>query len=151
MLAVRFYDVATAVHVMAVVVAFGWTFVTPAVGPWLRTTHPEALPAWHDAQVRLSRMLVTPAMVVVLLVGIYLASDADVWDQAWVSIPLLILLVLFGMLHGLVVPRERRLASLSLDGPGRDYDVLMRQTTLLESLQGVLVLAAILLMVAKPT
>jgi uncharacterized membrane protein len=151
MLAVHFYDVAAAVHVMAVVAAFGWTFVTPAIGPWLRTTHPEALPAWHEAQVRLIRMLVTPAMVVVLLVGVYLASDADVWDQVWVSIPLLILLALFGILHGLVVPRERQLAEMSLDGPGRDYDALMRQTTLIESLQALLVLVAILLMVAKPS
>ena len=38
-----------------------------------------------------------PAIGVVLLAGIYLATDAELWDQAWVGISLLLLFVIAGL------------------------------------------------------
>lgn len=43
MLALQFYDAVVAVHVMAIVVAFGVVFTYPVVLPWLRRTHPGSL------------------------------------------------------------------------------------------------------------
>ena len=63
--------------------------------------------------------VMTPAMVVVLGSGIYLASDRDLWDRPWVSIPMVILIVLFGLGGAFFAPRERDLAVLAerdLDG-----------------------------------
>src|SRR4051794_40116163 len=105
MLAVTFTSVVIALHVMAVVIAFGVLFAYPVLLPTLQRAQPGAMPAVHEGFVRLHRMVVAPAMVVVLLAGIYLASDEDAWSESWVSIPLVILLVLFGVLHGFLVPQ----------------------------------------------
>jgi uncharacterized membrane protein len=138
---VTFTSVVVAVHVMAVVIAFGVLFAYPVL---LRTS---ALPALHEGLIRLHRMVVTPAMVVVLLAGIYLASDLDVWDQSWVSIPLLLLLILFGLLHGAIVPAHRRLAAAA---PGPDYDAQLSRLNSLAMVAAALVLVAIFFMVVKP-
>ena len=96
MLAITFYSVVLSVHIMAVVVAFGFSFAYPLVMTWARRAHPEAMPAFHEASLRVNRMITSPALVVVLLAGVYLASDADVWSETWVSVPLLILIVIGG-------------------------------------------------------
>jgi hypothetical protein len=139
--AVTFTSVVVAVHVMAVVIAFGVLFAYPVL------VRSAALPALHEGLIRLHRMVVTPAMVVVLLAGIYLASDLDVWDQSWVSTPLLLLLVLFGLLHGAIVPTHRRLAAAA---PGPDYDAQLSRLNAYAMVAAALVLVAIFFMVVKP-
>ena len=47
MLAIQFYDVVVAVHVMAIVLAFGVTFAYPIIGPYMAKNAPAALPALH--------------------------------------------------------------------------------------------------------
>ena len=47
---IEFYDVVLAVHIAAVVIAFGGVFAYPVVIPWAKRTHPEALPALHAMQ-----------------------------------------------------------------------------------------------------
>jgi uncharacterized membrane protein len=138
---ITFTSVVVAVHVMAVVVAFGVLFAYPVL---VRTA---ALPALHEGLVRLHRTVVTPAMVVVLLAGIYLASDLDVWDQSWVSIPLVVLLALFGLLHGAIVPAHRRLAAAAA---GADQDAELSRLTTFATVAAALVLVAIFFMVVKP-
>jgi uncharacterized membrane protein len=96
----------------------------------------------------------SPAMVVVLICGIYLASDADVWSEVWVSVPLVILIVIGGLSGAYFAPRERELARLARDGaagaPGAAYDDLFRQVTTVAYANCALVLIAIFFMAAKP-
>jgi len=156
MLALEFFDVVVSLHVMAIVVAFGILFAYPIVLPWLRRTQPEVMPALHAAQTRLGRMLITPAMVVALAAGIYLASDAHVWDQSWVTVPLIILIVLFGLGGALFTPTERKLADLARRDlaaggePSAEYDALLKRYLTIEVAAAMLVLVAIFFMVAKP-
>jgi small-conductance mechanosensitive channel len=138
------------------VVAFGITFAYPVFVPWIRRTHPAAMPAIHDAQDRLGRMLQTPGMVVVLLAGIYLASDADVWDQLWVTVPLVILVVIFGLGGAFFAPKARELGALArrdLAARGElspEYDALLTRVLQVGVTTAMLVLVAIFFMVAKP-
>jgi uncharacterized membrane protein len=148
MLAITFTSVVIALHVMAVVAAFGVLFVYPVLLPWLQRTQPGAMPAVHDALVRVHRMVVTPAMVIVLLAGIYLASDEDVWSESWVSIALVIILVLFGVVHGFLVPQHRQLARAGVGGA--DYEARFSRLVAAAGAAGVLVLVAIFFMVVKP-
>lgn len=155
MLAVTFESVVTAIHVMAVVAAFGVVFAYPVVVPWIRQAHPEAVPAVHEAQERIGRRLVNPAMGVVLLAGIYLASKYEVWDEVWVSVPLLILLVLGALFGAVFIPTERRLAQLSrrdlqAGGLGAEYDAAAARLRAFQLVAAALVLVAIFFMVAKP-
>ncbi len=157
-LAIQFFDVIVAVHVMCVVAAFGVTFAYPVVIPWLRATHPSAMPTVHATQARIGRRLIGPVSTLVLLTGIYLATDRNLWDQAWVTVPFVIIIILFGLAGAFFTPRDRRLAELAERDLGADrggtlggeYDALLRQTAIVGLLYPLLVLIAIFFMVAKP-
>jgi uncharacterized membrane protein len=158
--AVFFYDVVRALHVAAAILAFGVVFTYPVIGKVIRSRDPRAVPALHAAQAHLSRFFITPAMAVLLAAGIYLASDRDYWDQTWVTVPLVILLVLFGLVGGFFAPRERRLAELAqrdVDAAqggevkfSEEYETLANSWAAVGGLAGVLVLVAVFFMVAKP-
>jgi uncharacterized membrane protein len=142
-LAVQFYDVVVAVHVMAIVAAFGSWFAYPLLVP-----HGDA--AAHRAQARVARMVVTPAGTLALLAGIYLASDRSYWDRSWVGIPLVILIVLMGITGSYFVPRQLRLAELAEAGAGADYDALATRVARVAGIAAALVLVAVFFMVVKP-
>jgi uncharacterized membrane protein len=156
MLAITFYNVVLAVHIMAVVTAFGVTFAYPIFVPWLRRTHPTAMPAIHDSRDRIGKLLISPGMAVILLAGIYLASKADAWSESWVSVPLVIL-VLIGAMGGMFFsPNERKLGELArrdlAEGGtlSAEYDALFTRVAAVGLANIGLVLAAIFFMVAKP-
>jgi len=93
--------------------------------------------------------LVTPAMVVVLLAGAYLATDRGAWAEPWVSATLVILFVLFGITGAFFGPQERRAAELASRG-GPQYDALVGRLRLGALVAALLVVAAVVLMVVQP-
>ena len=153
---VTFYSVVLAVHIMAVVIAFGTSFAYPAFMPWARKNHPQAMPVIHAMSDRLGRLVMSPAMVIVLLAGIYLASDADAWSETWVSVPLVILLVIGGLGGMFFAPNERKLGELAtrdLANGGElsaEYDELFKRVAVAGLTVCALVLIAIFFMAAKP-
>lgn len=153
---VTFYGVVKSIHVFAVVFAFGVTFSYPIVLGWLRANHPEVLPTFHRMQGRIGRLMVTPGMIVILLTGIYLASDGDFWKEQWVTIPFVILIILFGMGGAYFSPRERKIAETAdrdLSGGGTlgaEYDKQAKGLAVGGTIAGVLIVLAVFLMVAKP-
>jgi uncharacterized membrane protein len=156
MLAMDFTSVIVAVHVMAVVVAFGVTFAYPVFLPYLRRHHPQMMPAVHEAQGLVGRRLIMPGMAVILIAGIYLASKLDVWSEVWVTVPLVILLIIGGLGGMFFTPNERRLTELArrdLDTGGElgpEYAALFSRVALVGATSSALVLIAIFFMVAKP-
>ena len=141
--AIVFYDVVLSIHVMAVVAAFGVWFAYP-----LLVTRGDA--AAHRAQVRVARMVVTPAGSLALLAGVYLASDRSYWSEVWVSVPLVILVVLLGITGAYFIPRQERLAELAEAGGGPAYAALAVQVARVAFASAGLVVVAIFFMVAKP-
>jgi uncharacterized membrane protein len=153
--AITFYGFVLSIHIMAVVVAFGTLFAYPVLLPWARQAHPAAMPVIHDLRDRLRKTVLSPAMGLVLLAGIYLASKADVWSEAWVTVPLVILLLIGGLDGMFFAPRERQLAALSrrdLESGelSAEYDDLFRQVAVAGYAVCGLVLVAIFFMAAKP-
>ena len=150
MVALRVYDVILSLHVMAVVVAFGVVFTYPVVLPWLRRHHPGSMAVAHQAQGRLGSSLISPAATVALLAGAYLATDAGLWSEVWVTIPLIILLAILGVGGAVFAPAERRLAELaSGDIASPEYDAAFKRIMPLYVAVAVAVLVAIFLMVTK--
>jgi uncharacterized membrane protein len=153
---ITFYGLVLAVHIMAVVVAFGTSFAYPAFMPWARKNHPQAMPVIHEMSDRLGRLVMSPAMALVLICGIYLASDADAWSETWVSVPLVILIVIGAMGGMFFAPNERKLGALAtrdLAGGGAlsaEYDALFRRVAIAGLIVCALVLVAIFFMAAKP-
>jgi uncharacterized membrane protein len=143
---VTFYSVVVWVHVLAVVVAFGGVFAYPVLGGALRRAG--AVAAFHNANVLLWSRVVTPAMVVVLVAGVYLASDADAWSEAWVSLGLLGLVALFAI-AGVATGWERRAAALAESGDA-GYDEVAGRLRLAVAAAMALVTIVLFLMLVKP-
>jgi uncharacterized membrane protein len=160
--AVALYDVAKALHILAVVGAFGLPLAYPLLVPYARRAHPQAMPAVHDIQYRLNQRVTAPGTVLILLFGAYMASKEDLWGETWVTIPLIILLAIAGIGGALVVPATKRLAELArrdltrAEAPGdtvsfsADYDREYRRYLQLETLLGALVIVAVVFMTTKP-
>jgi hypothetical protein len=159
-LAVTSYSVVKALHIMAALIAYGLPLSAPLLLPYLRRVHPRALPGFHDVQHRCNVRVTGPFTVLLFAFGAYLAGKEHLWDETWVQVPLLILLVIV-VLGGWVVRATRRLADLAREDVARtdaggaiawsaDYERTYRTYLAVESLLGVLVLAAIFFMAAKP-
>ena len=156
-LAVGFYDVVLTVHILAVVVAFGVVFSYPVLDAWFRRAVPGNLAALHELHVTLAQRVISPAMLVVLLTGIYLASQ-DPWSFAdpWIGATFAILIVLFGLTGAVLTPGDRRLAQLAArdassgGGPSADYERERKRIDAFGGLALLLVIVAIFLLVGKP-
>jgi uncharacterized membrane protein len=154
--AITFYDVVLTVHILAVVIAFGVVFAYPVIDAYIRRAAPGNLVALHQLHVVLSRRLVQPAMTVVLLAGLYLATDRWSLGDPWISATFAILIVLFALTGAVLTPADVRLAQLAErdanagGGPSPDYERERRRTDLFGAVALTLVVVAIFLMTAKP-
>lgn len=154
--AVTFYDLVLTVHILAVVVAFGVVFAYPVIDAQVRASSSADLATLHRLHVALGRRVITPAMTVVLLAGLYLALDRWSLGDPWISATLAILFVLFGLNGAALSPADERLAELAerdRDAGGAaspEYEREARRAALFGGLALVLVVVAIFLMVAKP-
>jgi uncharacterized membrane protein len=149
-LALNAYSVALALHIMAVVAAFGLPLAYPVLVPYVRRAHPEALAGVHDTQLRLNRIVTGPGMLLILIFGAYMASKQDLWSKVWVTVPLLILIVIGGIGGAVISPALKRLSELAARGTGPEYEAVYRRYMTAEIGLAVLVLVAIFFMAAKP-
>ncbi|ADB53932.1 DUF2269 family protein [Conexibacter woesei] len=157
-----FYTVVLFLHITAAIAAFGVTFAYPVIDQVVRTRDARALPLWHEAQIQISRRVVTPAAVVVLIAGIYMATDR--WSDlssGWWSGAFAILIVIVGLDHAVMIPLARRMRDrAALDAQSGDaggtvtlsteYERLNRQRTIFGGTISLLVVVAVFLMVLKP-
>jgi hypothetical protein len=159
-LAVTSYLVVQAVHVMAVVAAYGLPMAYPMLLPYVRRRYPHAMPGLHDVQYRLNQRLTGPGTVIVLAAGVYMASKHDLWGEAWVAVPVAIMAVIVVLGGGYVVPASKRMAGLAradVESAGEgslawssEYDRTFSRYLVAEITLGVLVLVAVFFMIAKP-
>ena len=145
--AVEIYDVVKALHIMAVVGAFGLPLAYPVLFAYAQKHHASSLGPLHDIQLRLNQRITGTGTVLVLLFGAYLATKEDLWGEVWVTVPLIILFIIGGVGGALINPSVRR---LSEKAGTAEYDAEYRSYIRYEILLGVLVLVAIFFMAAKP-
>jgi hypothetical protein len=158
--AIQAYDVVLAGHIAAVVIAFGATFSYPVLFGYVERHHPRAVPAAYGLAGAIGRRVMAPAAVLAFALGAYLASDRDYWSEAWVTVPLVILIVVMGISGAFLAPRSRRaeeLAARDLKAAGHQDVVWSPELLALRgSLRAgglaidALVLVAIFFMAAKP-
>jgi hypothetical protein len=128
-LALAFVEIVLAVHIMATVIAFGVTFAYPIINAVVEKADPRALPSLYRAQHVVGSRLIGPALGVVVLAGIYLASKEHQWSRFYVQWGLGASIVL-GALGGLFfTPIERRLSELAT----RDVAAASDQTVTLSA------------------
>jgi hypothetical protein len=147
--AITFPLVVKAIHIIAAFAAFGLPFAYPALIPYVRRHHPQALAAVHDTQHRFSVWLTGPGTVLLLAAGVYLATKEHQWDQPFVQAGLTAI-VIIALAGGLITRDTARLSELAAAGGGPEYDRVYRRYLLTESALGALVLVVIFLMTVRP-
>lgn len=111
--AASFRDAILAIHILAVVVAFGVTFAYPIFDAVGARMDRRAIPWFHRMQGVLSRRVIGPGLVVVLIAGVYLASHEHQWRSFYVQRGIGAVIVLGALQGSIMIPRQRKLAELA--------------------------------------
>lgn len=111
--AVVFYEVVLAVHVMAVVVAFGVTFAFPILFAVAARQDPRSLPVLHRIEYTLERVLINPGLALVVIAGIYLASKGHYWSDFFVQWGLGVAIVIGALIGAVMIPTAKRAEALA--------------------------------------
>jgi uncharacterized membrane protein len=155
---VEFSQVVLAIHILAVVVAFGATFAYPVVFAAAQRADPAVMPWLFKTMQRIDRMLVNPGLLVVLLAGIYLASDLHQWKLFYVQWGIGAVVVIGAIVGAFMIPREGRLAGIAsrdvaaANGEGtawsEEYTSTLRQVALGGVVVDLIVIATVFMMAA---
>jgi uncharacterized membrane protein len=157
MAAVTAYNVSVWIHVTAVVVGFGATFAEALMFPVAMKMDPRHLPYVHRLSIVINRYLANPALTVIVITGIYQVLKGN-WSfgDFWISATIVIAIVLGGLLGSYFIPTDKKLlvmAERDLAGDGGlsdEYQRKAKQEGQAGTLAGLLIVAAIFLMVVKP-
>src|SRR5438105_6245506 len=112
-LAASAYDIVIAIHIMAVVVAFGWTFALPVVYVVASRHDPRSLPVLHRIEYNVERVVVNPVLVFLLGAGIFLASDGHHWSEFFVQWGIGAVVVIGAVVGAAMIPATKRAAELA--------------------------------------
>ncbi len=154
--AVAFREVVLAVHIMAVIVAFGATFAYPIMFSVAARKDPRSLPVLHRIEYSIERRLVNPGLLIVLVAGIYLASKLHSWSAFYVQWGLAAVVVIGAAVGSFMIPTAKRaeaLAERDVAAGGQDaislseeYRALTRRLATVGSLLSLLVLVTVYFM-----
>lgn len=158
--AVSFYDVVVWLHVSAVIVGFGGTFVYGVLLAVAGRSAPRSMPGVLAAIQANDRSLVTFGGLVVLATGIYLAADGETFDEFFVGWGIVAVLVLLGLLHAFFIPTERRAQEaaerdIEAAGPGAvefgdEFNRANGKLAKMGPVAGLIIILTVYVMVAKP-
>ena len=135
-----------AAHIVVVIFWMAGLFILPRHLVY----HQEALAAgrteeaalWVEREAKLRRIILTPAMIGVWLLGLTLATSQHYWAQGWLHAKLTLVLMLSGY-HGWAVGYAKRLARRQARYSGRTL-------RLLNEVPALATIAIVVLVVVKP-
>jgi uncharacterized membrane protein len=159
--AITAYNFSIFLHVAAVMIGFGSTFALAVVTPVALKLDPRHLPYVHQLSLVLNRFFATPALVIVLATGFYQVSEGN-WKfgDFWISATFAIVIVLGALTGAFFTPSAKKLKVISErdiaaagDGPvtlSDEYNRRARLEAIVGPITGLLLVAAVFLMVTKP-
>jgi hypothetical protein len=158
LLAVALWEVVLALHIIAVVFAFGATFAYPVLLGTVAKADPRALPALYRALHAISQRVIMPGLAAIIVFGIYLASHLHLWSSFFVQWGLAVAIVIGAVEGAYLGRRERSLIEVAdrdvaAAGDGAvtfspEHDALVRRIGGVGALMDLLVLLTIYFMVA---
>jgi uncharacterized membrane protein len=159
--AITAYNFSIFIHVTAVMVGFGSTFALAVATPVALKLDPRHLPYVHQLSIVLNRFFASPALLIVLVTGFYQVSEGN-WSfgDAWISATFVIVIVLGAIMGAVFMPSAKRLKALAQrdiaaagGGPvtmSAEYEEKARIENIFGPITGLLLVAAVFLMVVKP-
>ena len=97
---------------------------------------------WTEREGKLRRIILTPSMVLVWVLGLTIATVGHMWDQPWLHAKLLLVLLMTGY-HGWMVGYAKKLA-------GGTAKLTSKQLRLINELPALFVTLIVILVVVKP-
>ncbi|MEA2440951.1 MAG: hypothetical protein QOH76_2375 [Thermoleophilaceae bacterium] len=159
--AITSYNFSLFLHVTAVMVGFGSTFALAIATPVALKLDPRHLPYVHELSIALNKYFASPALVIVLATGFYQVSEGN-WKlgDAWISATLAIVIALGAIMGAVFMPGAKKLKALAerdiaAAGDGQiqlsdEYNKRARTDAIYGPITGLLLVAAVFLMVTKP-
>lgn len=151
------YNISLWLHITAAVVGLGATFALSVGYPLALKLDARYMPFVHHLSRDVNRKLASPALLVLIVTGIYQAADSDTFDEPWVGASFLIAIILGGLQGGYFVPTDKRLAAMSereLAGGAttlsQDYLRQVQREGTIGAVTGLLIVIAVFLMTVKP-
>jgi hypothetical protein len=111
--AVAFSDFILAVHILGAVIGFGVVFAFPVLWGVAARTDPAVLPWLLRARKSMGRYLVNPGLTLVVVAGIYLATDEHYWGSFFVGWGIFAALVIGALEGSYIIHRAEALAALA--------------------------------------
>jgi hypothetical protein len=111
--AVLFVQVILALHILSVVAAFGVLFAYPIFMTIGARLDPGAMPWFHRMQQAVSRWLIGPGLLLIVIFGVILASEYHAWHAFYVQWGIGAAVVMGGIEGMFMIPCEGRLADLA--------------------------------------
>jgi uncharacterized membrane protein len=161
--AITAYNFSLFLHITAVMIGFGSTFALAVATPVALKLDPRHLPYVHQLSLTLNRFFASPALIIVLATGLYQVSDDHYgWSlgDAWISATFTILIALGAIMGVVFMPSSRSLKriaerDIAAAGSGEvtlsaEYQKRARLETIFGPITGLLLIAAVFLMVTKP-
>jgi hypothetical protein len=111
--AVALPDFILAIHILGVVIGFGVVFAFPVLFGVAARTDPGVIPWLLRARRSVGRYLVNPGLLVVVLAGIYLASDEHQWSEFYVGWGIIATIVIGAIEGSFIIRRAGALADVA--------------------------------------
>jgi uncharacterized membrane protein len=155
------YNISLWIHISAAVIGLGATAAESILMPVAMKSNPRHVPLVFRVQLVINRYFVHPALLLILVTGIYQAIEYD-WDLGapWISATFVIVLVLGGLTGGYFLPTDKKLLAMSEkeiadagDGPvefSEEFKTMGRTEGFFGAITGLLIVIAVFLMVVKP-
>ena len=151
------YNISLWLHISSAVVGLGATFALAVGFPLALRLDARYLPFVHHLSMEVTRKLASPALLLLIITGIYQGVDAKVMDEPWIGITFAIAIVLGGLQGAYFVPTDKKLAAMAekelADGAtslSEDYQRQAQREGGIGALAGLLIIVAVFLMVIKP-
>jgi hypothetical protein len=160
--AVAFSDLVLAVHILGAVIGFGVVFAFPLLWAVAGRTDPAVIPWLLRARKSVGRYLVNPGLTLVVLAGIYLATDEHYWGSFFVGWGIFAALVIGAVEGSYIIKRaeplaelaERDLAATAVPAGGqrtsatwsREYTAAQRRFVAAGNLMALIVIVTVFLM-----
>jgi putative membrane protein len=131
-------------HVIFVIFWMAGLFMLPRYFVYHQESEPGSTEEarWVDREAKLRKIILTPALILVWILGIAVASSGDWWDAGWLHAKLLLVLLLSGY-HGWMVGYSKKLAKGERRLSGK-------QLRLLNEIPGLAAALIVVLVVVKP-
>ena len=111
--AVAFSSLVLAIHILAALIGFGVLFAYPVLLSAAGRMEPVVIPWLLHMRQRIGRYLVNPGLLVLLIAGVYLATDEHQWSHFYVQWGIAAVFVIGAIEGSLIIPRAGRLAEVA--------------------------------------